>query len=231
MLACIACGRVGFAGQDGSVSGDTAIVADTAIALDSSACATATFTNPPASSLTDNFAAGPLTDLWSPIAPCIQQTAGELVAVPSATGSYCHAWTNASYHLTCDSVTFEVAEATAQVNGAQTFVYIEQAGNPAIYTDLLLENDFMFAAASLTDGVHMGLYDSVQDRWWRLQEANGELRLLTSPDGVAWTLRGSTPDPMPLDNVQIAIGAGTWQAVAAPGQARFHCYNVPPPCN
>jgi len=220
ILATSACGRIAFdvgRADGGGSDGPT------------SSCATAVFSRPGASSLTDDFATGMLTDLWAPIAPCIQQTGGELVAMPSPTGSYCHAWTNATYHLSCDHITFRVAEATIQTNGAQTFVYLSQQG---MTIDLLLEADFLFTGGSLpVGGYHMGGYDPVQDQWWRIEEADGTLSFSTSPDGVSWQPRGSTPDPMPLDDVQIAIGAGTWQAVASPGQARFHCYNLPPPCS
>ena len=68
------------------------------------------------------------------------------------------------------------------------------------------------------------------DVWWRLRERDGAVFFDTSSDGLGWVNRGSAADPIPLDDVTVAIGAGTWLDVATPGRARFHCYNVPPPC-
>src|SRR5262245_28948935 len=96
ILACVAglsCGRIGF-GSPEAVGGDGRAVS----------CAEAVFSVPGASSLMDDFTTGAFTDQWSPIAPCIQEVGGEIVASPSPSGSYCHAWTRARYHLACDRV-------------------------------------------------------------------------------------------------------------------------------
>ena len=214
------------------MTGDAASAKTDAPADGADACATAMFSSPAASSLTDDFSTGMLTDVWAPIAPCIQQTGGELVAAPDGTGQYCHAWTNASYHLTCDSIVFKVPEVTVQMNGVQTFVYIAQAGTGTFNVALLLEADFVFASSAIPAGeIHMGGYDAAQDQWWKLDEHGGTLSFWTSADAQSWNFRGSTPDPISLDDVQIALGAGTWEVVATPGEARFHCYNLPPPCS
>lgn len=217
-LASAGCGRLGF------TPGEAAPDATT------SRCATATFANPGASTMTDDFTTGMLTDLWAPTAPCIAETGGELVATPPDDGTYCHAWTNASFHLSCDSLTLEVPEATAQVNGAQTFIYIDDHTDPTKTTDLILEADFVFAGSMMADEIHLGGFDPVADRWWRLEERDGVLSFSTSSDGQTWRPRGSIADPMSFDDIQIALGAGTWQVVANPGRARFHCYNLSPPC-
>jgi hypothetical protein len=68
-------------------------------------------------------------------------------------------------------------------------------------------------------------------RWWRLSELDGMLTFETSPDGVAFTTRGTAPDPFDLDSVSITLGAGEYRAdVASPGSAAFKCFNLPPPC-
>lgn len=98
MLA--ACGRLGFGDTTdaGNSDGSASVDAPTGI------CATRTFANAPASSFSDDFSTGTLADRWLPTAACVNQVGGELVAtVPSSTSQYCHAWTLASYHLTCDA--------------------------------------------------------------------------------------------------------------------------------
>jgi hypothetical protein len=227
----MSCGRWQF-GHTGDRAPDGDVGVDVGIDANLSACASRVFANPAASTYVDDFSSGTLSDRWaSPNPSCIQQLAGEVVAAPTGTGtSYCFAWANAAFHLTCDSITAKLAEVTVQMNGAQTFFYIKDVSSQE-YVDLLLEADFLFATPLVPSGVHMGGYDPAVDKWWRVQEADGELSFWTSPDGVAWTMRGTMADPIPLDDVQIAIGAGTWQDMQSPGQARFRCYNVPPPCS
>jgi hypothetical protein len=80
-----------------------------------------------------------------------------------------------------------------------------------------------FAVADLDDRS----YSPSSDVWWRLGEREGTLTFETSPDGSTWKIKGSIEIPFRLDEVQIEIGAGTYQPNIPPGQAHFDCYNVP----
>jgi hypothetical protein len=158
-------------------------------------------------------------------------TGGELVATPVNTGDYCHAWSNATFHLTCDAITIKVPEVTSSQVGAQTYVYVGTSGIPTLYWYVVLEGGgFLLDFGTTQPAVDGGAYDPVQDQWWRLRETNGSVFLDTAPDGLTWVTRASAPDPMSLDSINIAIGAGVRRPIAAPGRARFHCYNTPPPC-
>jgi hypothetical protein len=53
----------------------------------------------------------------------------------------------------------------------------------------------------------------------------------TAPDGVTWTQKLTAAAPFAMDHIQIGLGAGVYEPMSSPGQARFHCYNVPPPCD
>jgi hypothetical protein len=109
-LLC-ACGRLDFDAQSPNASAGR--------------CATATFSLPAASTFADDFTTGVLTDRWHPVASCIAQASGELVATPSPTPtSYCHAWTNGDFHLSCDSIVVKVPEVTTETLGVQTFIYV-----------------------------------------------------------------------------------------------------------
>jgi hypothetical protein len=210
-LVC-GCGRLGFDGDDGPNGPGF--------------CAQAAFTNPGTSSLTDDFTVEPFTDRWFPVATCVTQIGGELVAAPPDGSSYCHAWTLGDHHLTCDSVTVRVGETLAPVLRAQTFLYINSTPDGAQLSVILEAGGFQL--------LEMGVptpYDPVADLWWRLAEYDGELYFKTSADGINFVERARVPTPIPLDHVEIAIGAGTYTgAVPDPGAARFRCYNLPPPC-
>jgi len=208
-----ACGRVDFAAMPDAVE-----------------CPATT--TPPASSLVDDLSSGVLAPSWFPNAMCIAETGGELVAQVPANmqQAYCTATSALELHLTCDAITVHVPEVTTQVAGVQTVIYMFGPGD-ALW---LLLDDIGF---TLTDANHVqldmppGLYDPVADAWWRLREDGGTVRFDTSPDGIAWAPRAQIPDPFPLDNLRVSLGAGAYFAIANPGQARFHCFNVPPPCN
>ncbi|HUS29411.1 MAG TPA: hypothetical protein VMZ53_12920 [Kofleriaceae bacterium] len=199
-------------------------------------CATATFSNPPASSLHDDFSVDPFTDRWSPVnpmMPCIVQTGGELVATPDSQGLFCHAYTIGDVHLTCDAITVRVPEVTSPAElGIQTFMY---AYVPAVDTSVavIVEGGGLQIGVIGKTGEQLAgsVFDPTQDRWWRLREHDGELAFDAAVDGIAWRELMRAPTPLSLDHVTIALGAGTYKPVGPPGQARFRCYNVPPPCN
>jgi len=187
--------------------------------------------HPRISSLVDDFSDGTPAPAWVPVGRCSPlETRGEVVVVPPTTGDeFCWYASVDTFQLRCDAVTFLVAEATAPALGVQTFVYIDPT-DAAEPINLILEGGG-FQLGKTSDMTSLGkAYDSVDDRWWRLREAADRLHFETSPDGKVWADLGSIPDPEPLDAVRIRFGAGTYMPLANPGQARFDCYNVPPPC-
>ena len=208
-LACAACGRVGYDPGDGPIA------------------------VPGASSFSDDFASGSFAPNWFPVdESCVHEAGGELVAqpAPNTVDSYCFAWTTSSYRLASDSVAVKVPEVTTQATiGVQTFIYLETADGSQELVLLLEGGGFQLYGTGPTLVVTGG-YDPQEDLWWRLREAGGDLFFETSPDGTTFVLRGQWPDPIVLDDVRVGLGAGAWQALASPGQARFDCYNLPAPC-
>ena len=169
----------------------------------------------------------PFTDRWRPNPTlCIDQVGTELVATPSnTTGQYCFATTLGDLHLTCDSVFVRVPEVTSPVLKVQTLIYVSSLTQAVSY-NLLLEG------GGLQMGMATSPFDPVRDVWWRLGEHDGEVTFDASQDGLTWRELMRAPTPFSLDHVSISIGAGTYDTPpASPGQARFRCYNVPPPCN
>jgi hypothetical protein len=193
------------------------------------------FLVPGTSSLSDDFSSGSLSPNWfTPTASSVQETGGELVTtpVPNDPGSYCFAGTNQSYHLTCDSITVRIPQVGTQEHGVQTFIYVDGVNNPD-RLNIILEDTGFVMYASQPDGGMLGMiqvsapYEPTPDLWWRVRETGGNVYFETSPDGTTWTVQGQGPDPIPLDDVTVLLGAGTYEAIANPGAAKFQCYNVP----
>ncbi len=215
------CGRLAFVAQrDSGASGG-----------DGSDTTCGAFGDPSASAFGDNFTSGSLTPGWDIVnGSCVDESGGELVSTPPSnmSGSYCFVWTHGVYHLSCDSIVVRVPEVTQPVLGAQTFIYLEPADQSQQYALILEDGGFN---SHLNGTGDFFPYDAASDAWWRLSEAAGQLIFSVSPDGATWTTVDSGPDPFPLDNINVGLGAGTYVPVADPGQAVFHCYNVPPPCS
>lgn len=188
------------------------------------------FTQPPASSLTDDFSGSTAAPNWNEIDNCINRGPNEIAAAPppNSSGTYCLYNTANHYHLTCDGITMKVPTVTSSQVGVQTVIYVNKSGQTD-GTAVLLEGGG-FSLDVLGNTVTGPGYDPTRDAWWAVRERGGTIVFETSPDGVAWTTRMQTPSTMSYDDVQISIGAGMYASVANPGKATFKCYNKPPPC-
>jgi hypothetical protein len=226
VLLMSACGRVAFDDAD-------ALADASPDSVPPGFCATAQFANPPASSLKDDFTT-PYTTRWAPInpqAPCINQVGAELVAAPDPAGMFCYADTISAFHLTCDSIFLKVPEVTSPVLRVQTLLYVYSVPDDLTFNVLLEAGGLQMAVLGNTTTRVDAPFDPALDVWWRLSEFDGVTTFDTSPDGVTWRELMRMPTPLLFDHVIVSIGAGVYQPVASPGQARFRCYNVPPPCN
>jgi hypothetical protein len=201
------------------------------------------FSVPAASSLSDDFGDATPGPNWSKYAgACANETDGELVVtLPANDHAYCGFGTKSTYHLTCDSLSFKVPAALAnRVGGVQTFVYLTTADASDQEALILLEKEagrvverrFIFTRGFQSDPDFEidEPYDPSNDLWWRISEAGGELFFSTSPDGASWNERGHGAVPMSFDDIFVRIGAGNDESISDPGEARFDCYNIAPPC-
>jgi len=182
------------------------------------------FDYPPVSAIVADFNDGLDPNLG--LLNCATIENGE-VTVTDTTGEYCWFYTQGSRRLTCDRFTVRILAEGSEQTGIQRFVFIrEVAGDGEL--NLLQENGGFSLDPIALDPSGFSL---PQDTWWRIgADENDFVTFETSADGVTWQVRGSGPSPMPLDNVQIDIGAGNWGGVSDPGTARFDCFNVAPPC-
>jgi hypothetical protein len=224
LLLLVACGRVDF--------DDVKRDAKAIDAVPPGFCQTATFSNPAASALQDDFTTL-YTDRWRPNPTgCMSQNGTELVATPTnPAGEYCFATTLGDVHLTCDSIFVRVPETTNPILRVQTFIYVTTIPEGQTFNVLLESGGFQMGASGGAPRDNAP-FDPALDLWWRFSERDGEVTFSASQDGVAWRELMHAPTTISLDHVGISLGAGTYVTVPQmPGQARFRCYNEPPPCN
>ncbi len=177
---------------------------------------------PPLSSITNDFEAGLGSELAFNSCPTIVDGEVHIEAFP---GDYCWFFTTGSHRLRCDGITVRVLEVGNQMVGVHRFIYLrEVSGDGAI--NVIQEGGGFGGDLTFTSTT----FSLVQDAWWRLRADETTVYFETSADGVSWNLKGSAVPTFSLDFVNISIGAGNWNNVAAPGLARFDCFNVPPPC-
>ncbi|NUP13040.1 MAG: hypothetical protein HOW73_43930 [Polyangiaceae bacterium] len=149
------------------------------------------------------------------------------VSVEDFNGDYCWFYTVSAHRLTCDSITVRLVQSGSQETGSQRFIYVREVdGDGAL--DLLQEGGgFGLGSIELSDST----FTFPEDAWWRLSATEDDvITFSTSADGVEWRERGSGPAPFSLENVYVAIGGGNWNGLADPGENRFDCFNVAPPC-
>ena len=139
-------------------------------------------------------------------------------------GEYCWVATTGVRRLACDAVTVRILEAGTQV-GVHRLIYVRQNDGEAAVNLLQEGNDFG-GDLSFTDNS----FNITADSWWRVSADETTITFATSPDGVIWNTKGTAVPAFPLDDIQIVVGSGMWQAGASPSLDRFDCFNVGPPC-
>ena len=72
------------------------------------------------------------------------------------------------------------------------------------------------------------VYSSVTHAWWRMTESGGTITYATSPDGTAWTNRGTTATPPWGHQGTLQLVGGHWQAEAANTDSYFDNVNSIP---
>lgn len=189
-----------------------------------------TFATPPVSSVQETFDTG-LGSL--PPHSCATFDAGSaLFPLPDPPSlDYCWLTLPGSFHLTCDSFTFRLRQATNPIFGAQTFVYMDDLTTGAAAYLILESGGFSFRRTDDSASMNLpnSLYNPGADHYLRIRADETQLYFETSLDGASWTTRGSSEFLLPLDNLSIRIGAGSHEPIASsPGQARIDCINTVP---
>lgn len=188
-----------------------------------------------ASALRDDFNSGAVGDVWGAsyaMGGCtLAESAGNLNIALATTGKQDCALVSASgYDLSADSV-FAVMT-TAPNTGAQTFSYL-RASTPGGDNVEVTQIANTLTCAQNVGNTFTSLaavpYDPINHKFFRLAGSGGNLLWQTSPDGTTWTTQLAKAPPIPIDAVNLAIGAGTGMAVGAPGTATFSTFDQLPP--
>ena len=79
---------------------------------------------------------------------------------------------------------------------------------------------------TVTTLLYKAPYDPVAHRWLRLRETQGTTFWEVSPDGRAWTVLVSKPDPILLTHVYFYLEVGVRSAIPSPGMAIYDNFNV-----
>jgi hypothetical protein len=198
-------------------------------------CSTSTFT--------DNFNDGVTSRAWRRSyfgagQTCTYSEAGGHMVLKLATnvaGSYCAYWSSSSYDMTGDAVTIEAPVMVNTATNADVFLRIE-VEDQALPLKGILEIgqtggalQFRKSKNGISDLLGAVPYSLAAHRWWRIREAGGTTYFEYSADGVAWTIGAmDSPSSLPLTAVDILIVGGTYEAIAAPGEAHFDNLNLAP---
>jgi hypothetical protein len=178
--------------------------------------------NAPLSGITSDFDSGVGESLF--LVNCAEIVDGEVQTDPAVMSEYCWVATLGVRRLACDAVTVRILEAGNQF-GVHRFIYVRQNDGEGAINILQEGNDF---GGDLTYADNS--FDITADSWWRVSADETTITFSTSDDGVMWNPKGTAAPPFPLDNINIAVGSGMWQAGADPSFDRFDCFNVGPPC-
>jgi hypothetical protein len=186
--------------------------------------------------ISDDFAAPDPASFWMPFVPqppaVADQGSGRLVVTLAANAPGSH-YAGYTYASNSDGrgqrVQVELLQVPNASSHANAFFKLQNGANFANQAGFLVQSNVLVMDTADAAGLllaHKTLaYSAVAHRFLALAEADGEITFSTSPDGAVWTVRQQTPAPFPLENARVSLGAGTWQAEASPGVARFDNLN------
>jgi hypothetical protein len=126
--------------------------------------------------------------------------------------------TNDLYDLTDSSITVEVVQAT------NTYTFLDARYDYDNNTKIAM----WLSYGMMDTPSHYTPYDPVAHRWWRIRERAGTTYFEVSPNGYDWTVLDSVPTPIPVNGVQVVLGAGAQTPSPDPGVAIFDNLNMPP---
>jgi len=182
--------------------------------------------------LTDSFDDGVMDpSLWVPPTDdsYTTETGGTIaVTLPSSTPLYSSMASLNRYDLTSSNLMIEVPQRLNNINGCETLLSIVKT--PSIdFVGFVYTPNWLVIRRKVnntqTDGGFT--YNATTMRWWRIREQSGYTYWETSPDSYVWTTRFYLPNPFAVTSMLVNFGAGTWQAIADPGIAKFDNINLP----
>lgn len=124
------------------------------------------------------------------------------------------------YDLTSSAIHVQLTQRPLLGSGETdaTFGLYGSGSNSAIF---ILEGTVLYMR-EIVGGVNNTtnvVYNATTHAWWRIREAAGMIYWETAPDGVTWTTRRSKAIGSPYTDVGVALGAGNYGSLPAPGTA------------
>lgn len=187
-----------------------------------------------ASALKDDFEDGVIGLLWNnsyddPGTTLVEMGGVVVLAPPTNLDGYCGLISGSAYDLTGDSIAVEVPLVVNAGTIASTFLRLEADGYGNVE---ITERDGTLKFEKEVGGVGTTLastlYSPVTHKWWRIREDSGTLYWETSADGKTWLVGATDQDPIPMTALDVTLGSGAYQAVAAPGESHFDNLNLTP---
>ncbi|HJQ08665.1 MAG TPA: LamG-like jellyroll fold domain-containing protein [Candidatus Saccharimonadales bacterium] len=188
--------------------------------------------NTPITDIQDTFTGTAVdTGKWQFIGATTRTQQNDVLTItPQTTGrGYFGLMSKATYELKTNAVFVEVPQATNSGTAAETQLILERDANNKIIFGRSNSGVYLRHRVNGVDSSTNIAYSATTMRWWRIREAGGTVFMETSPDAATWTVRRSFPKAFDLSRLKVVLQAGTYQAVANPGVAKFDNLNTPPP--
>ena len=174
-------------------------------------------------SIQDDFADGvigpPWDGTWADTGASVTEESGSLVmSFPGSGDLWASAETWHLYDLTRSQLVIDVPALTGYSNFETYAQVVSLDGNNYLiierYEGSLVVSVFVAGARVQSNSI---TYDPIAQRYWRFRESGALARVDTSPDGVDWTTRLTTPmAAFDMTNLRLELAAGHW----APGPGR-----------
>jgi hypothetical protein len=174
--------------------------------------------------LTDDFAAAPLSPLWFPYdnGDCnVDETGGALTMTYTGVGSiFCGIVARHLYDLTASEVVIDSSGLPIRGNFVSYFQVVSPDNGE---TRFELSNDSgTLYAVNRVNGVENPIvsttYDPTDHRFWRLRGAATQVEAATAPAAAGpWTVQLTATPGFSLDRIEINVGAGHYATVTPAG--------------
>lgn len=187
----------------------------------------------PVSAIQDGFDYSMLRPLWdwayAQPGTSYQVSGGQVTLSPASNQTgYSGLITGDTFDLRDGAIWVTVVEATADDPDADTEFGVMRNGGQDIIKITKTGTDLSFwSVVNNEPTLHGSIpYSPVGNRYWRLRHVNGDIHWETSQDMFNWIEHTQVAPPFDLGEVQIFMQAGTYNPVAAPGQAVFDSFNL-----
>ncbi|HET7461176.1 MAG TPA: vanadium-dependent haloperoxidase [Longimicrobium sp.] len=176
------------------------------------------------------------TGKWSTDAGGLAREVNGRLEIRPISGYASYGWyvSNGLFDLPGSEARVELVRPLRAAASSEAYLRVMNSGNDNVFITICHDGNAegvqYVEAGQRASGVLTRLarqpYDPARHRWLRIREAQGIVYWETSPDGDAWEALAGRPTTVPLTNVRIDVGAGTWAAIPSPGVAIFDNVNV-----